>query len=101
MASGKRAAPALAALLVGVILATPARSALAPTWQRLREFQRVLEEAAKALEGRPIDAVERLDAARFRVRAGPCRLEVRIVHHPRQNPSPQLFEAIPGEPDCS
>ncbi|ACK83429.1 hypothetical protein [Methylorubrum extorquens] len=101
MASGKRAAPALAALLVGMILATPARSALAPTWQRLREFQRVLEEAAKALEGRPIDAVERLDPARFRVRAGPCRLEVRIVHHPRQNPGPQLFEAIPGEPDCS
>jgi hypothetical protein len=60
-----------------------------------------MEAAAKALEGRPIDAVERLDAARFRVRAGPCRLEVRIFHHPRQNPGPQLFEAIPGEPDCS
>ncbi|MEH3144603.1 MAG: hypothetical protein PGN34_04475 [Methylobacterium frigidaeris] len=99
--AGTRAVPAMAALLAGLVLASPARSALAPAWQRLREFQSVLEEAVKALDGRPLDAVERLDAARFRVRAGPCRLEVRIVYHPRQNPGPQLFTAIPGRPDCS
>ncbi|WP_082482267.1 hypothetical protein [Methylobacterium sp. Leaf123] len=101
MASGNRAAPALAALLVGVTLATPARSALPPSWQRFHELQKVLEVAAKALEGHPIDVVERLDTDRFLVRAGPCRLEVRIVDHPRAYPGPRMFDAIPGEPDCS
>jgi hypothetical protein len=99
-AASRRTIPAVAALLA-IILPSPAWSALAPSWQRLREFQSVLEEATRALDGRPVDAVERLDAARFRVRAGPCRLEVRIVYHPRQDPGPQRFAAIPGRPDCS
>ncbi|WP_298959210.1 hypothetical protein [uncultured Methylobacterium sp.] len=91
----------MAALVALLPLATPARGALAPSWQRLNEFRSVLDEAARVLDGRPIDAVERLDGARFLVRAGPCRLEVRIVHHPRQDPGPQLFAALPGRPDCS
>ena len=101
MTAGRPVAPVMAALILGLALATPARGALAPTWQRLREFQSVLEAAAKALEGRPIDAIERLDADRFLVRAGPCRLEVRIVPRSRPDPGPQPFTAEPGLPDCS
>lgn len=83
-----------------ILLGHAAFAALPPEWQRVREFQMALEEAAKVLEGRPIDAVERVDAARFVVRAGPCRVEVRIVHHPRRDPGPALFSALPGRPTC-
>lgn len=88
----------LAAVLL--ILPMAALAALPPSWQRVREFQAVVEAAARVLGNRPVDAVERVDGDRFLVRAVGCRVTVRLVFRPRAEPGPQLFEAIPDTPDC-
>lgn len=82
------------------LLPTTARAALPPSWQRVREVQAVAEAAARVLGSRPIDAVERVDGERYRVRAGDCRVTVRVVVRPRAQPGPQAFDAIPDAPDC-
>ncbi|MFB0491129.1 hypothetical protein ABIE45_003715 [Methylobacterium sp. OAE515] len=89
---------ALAAILL--ILPMAALAALPPSWQRVRAFQAVVEAAARILGNRPIDAVERVVGDRFLVRAGDCRVTVRLVIRHRAEPGPQLFDAIPDTPDC-
>ncbi|KAA0116672.1 hypothetical protein CIW48_27445 [Methylobacterium sp. P1-11] len=77
-----------------------ALAALPPSWQRVREFQAVVEAAARVLGKRPVEAVERLDGDRFLVRAGGCRVTVRLVFRFRAEPGPRAFDAIPATPDC-
>jgi hypothetical protein len=84
-----------------LILPMAALAALPPSWQRVRAFQAVVEAAARVLGNRPVDAVERVDGEHFRVRAGECRVTVRLVVRPRAEPGPLLFDAIPDTPDCS
>lgn len=84
-----------------LILPMAARAALPPSRQRVRAFQAVVEAAARVLGNRIIDAVERVEGEHFRVRAGDCRVTVRLVVRPRADPGPQLFDAIPETPDCS
>ncbi|WCS28404.1 hypothetical protein LOK46_31265 (plasmid) [Methylobacterium sp. NMS14P] len=82
------------------LLPTTAQAALPPSWQRVREVQAVAEAAARVLGSRPIDAVERVDEARYRVRAVECRVMVRLVARSRTQPGPQAFDAVPDVPDC-
>lgn len=90
------------AALALALLASPASAALAPEYQRLREFGAVAEAAARALPGKPIDAVERVDAVLYKVRAGSCHLFVRVVFEPNETamPGPQSFKVIPGAVQC-
>jgi hypothetical protein len=88
------------ALLATVLLAAPAEAALAPEWQRLRELHRVIDESARLLGGRPIDAVERLEGGGYRVRAGGCELIVTIVPMKQEMPGPQAFSLAPGKLTC-
>ncbi|AWN38931.1 hypothetical protein [Methylobacterium radiodurans] len=90
--------PLAAALL---LLPVAALAALPPSWPRVHAFQAVVEAAARVLGNRPIDAVERADGERFLVRAGDCRVAVRLVVRAGAEPGPQLFDAIPDAPDCS
>lgn len=96
-----RAGRRLAGAALVVLLPLGATAALPPRWQRLREFQAVAEEAARVLGDRPIDAVERIDATHFLVRAGGCRVTVRLVPRPRSEPGPQAFDAAADRPACS
>ena len=52
------------------------------------------------LAGRPIDAVEWLRDGLYRVRAGTCSAEVEVISKPREDPGPQPFEVVVGEPVC-
>ncbi|MDP4022879.1 hypothetical protein Q8W71_09620 [Methylobacterium sp. NEAU 140] len=88
------------AALPGTARPGTASAAVPPDWQRVRAFQGVLDAAARVLDGRPVDAVERLDPGRYRVRAGPCTVTVRVVPRPRAEPGPQNFDALPDRPDC-
>lgn len=85
------------------MVAGAAQAALPPQHQRAREFTAVIGEATRALGGQPIDAVERLTEFEYRVRAGPCLLEVRIAFPPPTNdpvPGPRMFSVTPGKPRC-
>lgn len=94
--AGSHLARSLAVIL---FLVGTAEAALPPQAQRSREFSQVIEEAARLLEA-PIDAVERVDAVLYKVRAGACHLFVRVVFKPRSDPGPALFSVIPGKPQC-
>ena len=87
-----------ASLLTG-LSAGPAQAALAPQWQRLNEFQRVAEAATRTL-GAPLDSVERIDATRYRARAGKCSLLLRIVFGRNEIPGPVPFSVTPARPEC-
>jgi len=83
-----------------LLLAGEAQAALPPAWQRVAEFNAVITAAAKAFGQTPIDAVERLDEHRYRVRAGGCSLDVRVRPRARSSPGPQEVEATPGPISC-
>lgn len=83
-----------------LLLPTTALAALPPVWKRVREFQAVVEAAARVLGPHPIEMVERVDGERYRVRAGACRVTIRLVFRPRAEPGPQAFDAVPDTPDC-
>jgi hypothetical protein len=85
--------------------AMPAAAALAPNYQRLVELNAVLEHpgvigAFGTME--PIDRVEYAGPDLYRVTAGRCRLEVRIVGlpMPRGMVGARHFEARPGRRVC-
>jgi hypothetical protein len=85
--------------------AAPAAAALAPNYQRLVELQAVLEHpgvigAFGTME--PIDRVEYASPDLYRVTAGRCRLDVRIVGlpMPRGMVGARRFEARPGRKVC-
>lgn len=93
----------VAALALGAL---PASAALAPNYQRLAELQRVLEHPG-VIAGfgvaEPIDRVEYAGPDLYRVTAGRCHLDVRIVGlpMPRGMVGARRFEARPGQRVCA
>jgi hypothetical protein len=98
--------PALrfAAFSAAALAAWPAPAALAPNYQRLRELSAVLEHpgVVAAFGQTPIDRVEYVRTDLYRVSAGRCRLDVRIVGlpTPRGMVGARRFEARPGRRVC-
>jgi hypothetical protein len=99
------AAGVTALLLLGA--AAEAQAALPPYWQRLREFQAILDsnELAQKLRDTPIDRIERPSGDLYRIHAGPCTLDIRIVDDPTDStqppmPGPRRFRMEAGEPAC-
>ncbi|WP_342239184.1 hypothetical protein [Inquilinus sp. OTU3971] len=99
------AAGVTALLLLGA--AAEARAALPPYWQRLRELQAILDsnELAEKLRDAPIDRIERPGEDLYRIQAGPCTLEIRIVNDPAGStqpamPGPRRFHIETGEAAC-
>ncbi|WP_225766576.1 hypothetical protein [Inquilinus sp. Marseille-Q2685] len=99
------AACAAALLLLGA--AAEARAALPPYWQRLREIQAILDsnELAQRLRDTPIDRIERPGEDLYRIQAGPCSLDIRIVDDPPDSgqpavPGPRRFHIETSEAAC-
>ncbi|MGK9166103.1 hypothetical protein KXR53_07385 [Inquilinus limosus] len=102
-----RMAVAGAAVLLLLTAAAGARAALPPYWQRLREIQAILDsnELAQKLRDTPIDRIERPGEDLYRIQAGPCTLDIRIVDDPSGStrpamPGPRRFHIEAGEPSC-
>ncbi|MGL4964555.1 MAG: hypothetical protein ACRC67_25240 [Inquilinus sp.] len=94
-----------ALLLLGS--AAEAQAALPPYWQRLREIQAILDsnDLAQKLRDTPIDRIERPSEDLFRIQAGPCTLDIRIVDDPAGSsqppiPGPRRFHIEAGKPVC-
>ncbi|MES2443691.1 MAG: hypothetical protein V4574_12740 [Pseudomonadota bacterium] len=70
------------ALFAAASAASPAE--LSPAYQRLAELRAITETpaVAAAFDGVPVDRVEYVSTDLYRVTAGRCRLEVRIVGLP-------------------
>ncbi|MGK9235719.1 hypothetical protein KXS07_28660 [Inquilinus limosus] len=101
MAAAGVAAPFL------LIAAAGAQAALPPYWQRLREIQAILDsnELAQKLRDTPIDRIERPGEDLYRIQAGPCTLDIRIVDDPAGStrpavPGPRRFHIEAGEATC-
>jgi hypothetical protein len=87
------------------LMAFPVSAALAPNYQRIRELNAVLEHpgVAAALGGAPIDRIEYVRTDLYRVTAGRCRLDVRILGLPMPSgmAGARRFEARPGRRVCA
>ncbi len=92
----------LAPLCAAALAAWPASAALPPHYQRLAELRAVLALADVAALGAPVDRVEWVRADLYRVTAGRCRVDVRIVDlpTPRNVVGARRFEARPGRRVC-
>ena len=98
----------LAAAGAAVLLASAAaQAALPPYWQRLREFQAILDsnDLSDKLRGQPIDRIDRPGDDLYRIKAGSCTLDVRIVDDPAPSsgpamPGPRRFHIETGDPAC-
>jgi hypothetical protein len=94
----------LAALAAALLVAAPAHAALPPQYQRLAELRAVMNHAgvAAAFGGTPIDKIEYVRPDLYRVTAGRCRVDVRIVGlpMPRGMVGARRFEARPGARMC-
>jgi hypothetical protein len=93
---------AIAALALG---GQPAAAALAPNYQRLAELRAELDHPAVVGAfgtAEPIDRVEYAGPDLYRVSAGRCRLDVRIVGLPMPPGmvGARRFEARPGQRSC-
>lgn len=100
------AAAGMTALLLLAVTAD-AQAALPPYWQRLREIQAILDsnELAQKLRDTPIDRIERPGEDLYRIQAGPCSLDIRIVDDPPDSgqpavPGPRRFHIEIGEAAC-
>lgn len=95
------------AIIVGctVLAASPAGAALAPNYQRLAELRAVIEHPGvnSALQDAVIDKVEYVRADLYRVSAGRCHVDVRIVGIPlpRGMVGARRFEVRPGQRVCA
>jgi len=83
-----------------------AQAALAPNYQRLAELQAVLAHAdviGAFPVSQPIDRIEYREPDLYRVTAGSCRLDVKIVSKPAASGmvGPRQFSVEPGKPVCS
>lgn len=85
-----------------VFTAATAQAALPPYWQRAAEIKAILEDGdvANALKDEPVDAVEWSSDDLYKVRAGVCTLDVRIVSDPQDMPGPRKFHLEIGKPGC-
>jgi hypothetical protein len=97
-----RNAPRFCALAAAVLAAIPATAALPPQYQRAAELRAVLDQAVGALGNAPIERIEHAGPDLYRVSAGLCRIEVRIVDlpTPRNMVGGRRFEARPGRIAC-
>lgn len=100
------AAAGVTALLL-LTAAIAAQAALPPYWQRLREIQAILDsnELSDKLRGNPIERIERHGDDLYRIEAGPCTLDIRIVDDPAGStqpamPGPRRFHTEISEPTC-
>jgi hypothetical protein len=84
------------------LMAVPAAAALAPNYQRIAELEAVLEHPGVARAMQPIDRIEYVRTDLYRVTAGRCWLDVRIVDLPvpRGMVGARHFEARPGRRVC-
>jgi hypothetical protein len=89
-----------AALALGAL---PASAALPPNYQRLAELRAVLAHPGVAGAMEPIERIEYAGPDLYRVTAGRCRLDVRIVDlpMPRGMVGARRFEARPGQRVCA
>ena len=94
----------LAVLGAAALAATPAQAALAPNYQRLAELRAVLDlpAVASAFGIEPIDRVDYVATDLYRLSAGRCTLDVRIVGlpMPRGMVGARRFEARAGRRVC-
>ncbi|HJQ58417.1 MAG TPA: hypothetical protein VJ890_16025 [Vineibacter sp.] len=83
-----------------------AEAALPPYWQRAQEVRDIVasQDVYEKVRQSPIDRIERVGNDLYRIEAGKCRLEVRIVDLPDSQPpgfvGPRRFRIVAGEPDC-
>jgi hypothetical protein len=104
---GNREMKRLSTILGFALAAFPSAgwAALAPNYQRLAELQAVLAHSAVIGAfpvGQPIDKVEYKGPDLYRVTAGSCHLDVRIVSRPNVSGmvGPRQFTVEPGKPSC-
>jgi hypothetical protein len=95
----------LAVIFVAALAAMPAPAALAPNYQRLVELRAVLAlpDLAPAFGTmQPIDRIEYAGVDLYRVSAGRCHIDVRIVDLPMPPGmvGARHFEARPGRRVC-
>jgi len=94
----------LAALCLAGLAAMPASAALPPNYQRLAELRAVLALPAvgTAFGIEPIERIELVRPDLYRVSAGRCHLDVRIVDlpTPRNVVGARRFEARAGRTVC-
>jgi hypothetical protein len=93
------------AAVFAALAAMPAQAALAPNYQRLAELRAVLDTPGVAAAFGTMEPIERIEYAgpdRYRVSAGRCRLDVRIVDLPMPPGmvGARRFEARPGRRVC-
>lgn len=102
--STMRIASGVIALWAVALGATPAAAALPPQYQRLAELRAVLNHpgVTGAFASVPIERIEYVRTDLYRVSAGPCHLDVRIVDlpTPRNVVGGRRFEARPGQRVC-
>jgi hypothetical protein len=94
----------LAALFMAGLAALPAAAALPPNYQRLAELRAVLALPAvgTAFGLEPIERIDHVGPDLYRVSAGRCHLDVRIVDlpTPRNVVGGRRFEARAGRRVC-
>jgi len=100
-----RIALGLGALCAAALTATPAAAALPPQYQRLAELRAVLNHPGVTGAfgvSEPIERIEYVRTDLYRVSAGRCHLDVRIVDlpTPRNVVGGRRFEARPGQRVC-
>jgi hypothetical protein len=98
---GRRITPGSAAAIL-LLLTAQAQAALPPYWQRMHEIQAILDdsEVARKLDEAPVDRIERTAEDRYRIQAGTCTLDIRIIGESRSDPGPRKFHLEIGDPAC-
>lgn len=93
------------AALAAVLAAFPATAALPPKYQRLAELRAVLDDrdVSEALGDTPIDSVVHVRTDLYRVTAGRCRVDARIVGLPMPDgvAGARRFEVRAGQRVCA
>jgi hypothetical protein len=93
-----------AALAAALLAATPAAAALPPQYQRLAELRAVMDHhgVQAAFASAPIERIEYLRTDLYRVSAGRCHVDARIVDlpTPRGVVGGRRFEVRPGARVC-
>jgi hypothetical protein len=94
-----------ACCLAAAIAAAPAQAALAPNYQRLAELRAVLDHPGLITAFGTMEPIDRIDHAGpdlYRVTAGRCHVDVRIIDlpMPRGMVGARRFEARPGRRVC-
>ncbi len=84
--------------------AVPAIAALPPYYQRAEEIKAIMEDSAiaNALDKRPIDSISHVGEDIYELRAGTCRMTVRLRDVPGDHPpGPRQFTVHAGQPVCA